>query len=268
MLDEKVITKAIIESYFKELIDYVSMDVAIAGSGPSGLTAAYYLAKAGYKVAVFEKRLSIGGGIWGGGMMFNKIVVQEEAKEILEEVGVECRKYIDNYFIADSVMTAASLAAAACRAGARIFNLITIEDVVLKDGRVQGIVTSWTSTLMAGLHVDPLTFFSRFLIDATGHDAEVVRILVKKDQVKLRTPTGDIMGERSMWAEVAEKKVAENTKEVFPGLVVAGMAANAVFGGPRMGPIFGGMLLSGRRAAELIIEKLRESNDEENLSSL
>jgi len=32
------------------------------------------------------------------------------------------------------------------------------------------------------------------------------------------------------------------------------MAANAVFGGHRMGPIFGGMMLSGERAAEVAID--------------
>jgi sulfide-dependent adenosine diphosphate thiazole synthase len=48
----------------------------------------------------------------------------------------------------------------------------------------------------------------------------------------------------------------ENTRECFPGLYVPGMAANAVYGGYRMGPIFGGMLLSGQKAAVSILEKL------------
>ncbi len=32
------------------------------------------------------------------------------------------------------------------------------------------------------------------------------------------------------------------------------MAANTVFGSPRMGAIFGGMLLSGKKAAGIILE--------------
>jgi thiamine thiazole synthase len=62
-----------------------------------------------------------------------------------------------------------------------------------------------------------------------------------------------------MWAERGEKEIVENTKEVYPGLIVAGMAANAVFGSPRMGAIFGGMLLSGKRAAEVAIEIVSRS---------
>jgi ribulose 1,5-bisphosphate synthetase/thiazole synthase len=51
----------------------------------------------------------------------------------------------------------------------------------------------------------------------------------------------------------------DNTKEAFPGVFVAGMAANATFGSYRMGPIFGGMLLSGERAAKLLIQKLGQA---------
>jgi thiazole-adenylate synthase len=74
---------------------------------------------------------------------------------------------------------------------------------------------------------------------------------------ELTTPTGKIMGEKSMWADRAEDTVMDNTTEVYPGLYVAGMAANAVYGAPRMGPIFGGMLLSGEKVAQMLIEKLK-----------
>jgi thiamine thiazole synthase len=61
-----------------------------------------------------------------------------------------------------------------------------------------------------------------------------------------------------MWAEKAEKLTLENTREVFHNVYVAGMSANAAFGGPRMGPIFGGMLLSGCRVAEMILNPDRQ----------
>lgn len=64
------------------------------------------------------------------------------------------------------------------------------------------------------------------------------------------------MGEKSMWAEVAEETIVKNSKEVCPGLYVCGMAANAVFGGPRMGPIFGGMFLSGEKLAKDLLKRL------------
>ena len=41
-------------------------------------------------------------------------------------------------------------------------------------------------------------------------------------------------------------------------LVHTGMSANAAFGSYRMGPIFGGMLLSGKKVAELVLRQLAE----------
>jgi len=255
-LDEMTISQAILDRFWQKLRDNLSVDVAIVGAGPAGLVAAYALAKKGFKTAVFERRASVGGGIWGGGMMFNEIVVQEEGKGVLDEVGVRTVPYKEGYYTADAVETASVLCSEALRAGATVFNLVSVEDVMVREGRVVGLVINWTAVQMAGLHVDPLAVRSRYVIDATGHDAEVVRVIERKGE-KLLTPTGKIVGERSLWSEVAEEMTLQNTKEVYPGVFVAGMCANATFGSFRMGPIFGGMLLSGKRAAELISERLR-----------
>src|SRR4030042_4557174 len=102
-LNEIVITRAIIERFSRKLLDYTEVDVAIVGAGPAGLVAAYYLSKAGKKVAVFERKLSIGGGMWGGGMMFNEIVVQKEGKEILDVFGVHTREYTKGYYVAEAI---------------------------------------------------------------------------------------------------------------------------------------------------------------------
>ena len=122
---------------------------------------------------------------------------------------------------------------------------------------IAGLVLSWSATSLAGLHVDPLTVRAKVVIDATGHASEICHIVVDKLGGRLKTKTGGVSGEKSMWAEVGEKEILGNTREVYPGLIVAGMAANAVLGAPRMGPVFGGMLLSGKRAAEVAVEILR-----------
>jgi thiamine thiazole synthase len=62
--------------------------------------------------------------------------------------------------------------------------------------------------------------------------------------------------ESFMDVRTSEAAVVEKTSEVYPGLFVAGMSVCAVFNQPRMGPIFGGMLKSGKKAADLIYEKL------------
>jgi len=252
-MDEVVISRAIVESYFKDLLDSMEVDVAIVGAGPSGMTAGYYLAVAGVKVAIFERRLSVGGGMWGGGMMFNRIVVQSEAKEILDELGISCKEYHKGYYTADAIEAASTLCSRAVRAGAKVFNLLSVEDVMIReDDKITGLVLNWSAVSLANLHVDPLGVRAKLVIDATGHDAEVCHIVARKTGVKL-----EISGEKSMWAEVGEREIVENTRLVCPGLLVAGMAVNAVFGSPRMGAIFGGMLLSGRKAAGLAMDLLR-----------
>ncbi len=254
MIEETEVSRAIVENAVKDFLDCLEVDVAIAGGGPSGLVAARYLADSGAKVALFERKLSLGGGMWGGGMMYPKIVVQKEAKSILDDFKINYFKDGEQY-VASSIESVAKLISNAVDSGARLFNCISVEDVLIREEVVNGFVLNWSTVDVAGLHVDPLAIKSRYCLDATGHPLEVCSIVCRKVG-RLNTPSGGIMGERSMWADVSERLVVENTGEVYPGLYVSGMAANAVYGSPRMGPIFGGMLLSGKKAAELITKRL------------
>ncbi|OIN98501.1 ribose 1,5-bisphosphate isomerase [Candidatus Desantisbacteria bacterium CG1_02_38_46] len=254
MLNEIEISRAIIEEATADLLHNLDVEVAIVGGGPSGLIAGFYLARQGHKVAIFERKLSTGGGVWGGGMLFPKIVVQEQAKKILDEFGIKLKKK-KNLYASNSVEVVAKLTSRVIDSGVQIFNGISAEDVLIRRQKVCGIVINWSAVEIAQLHVDPLTIGAKFVIDATGHAAELCHIVQNKVG-KLNTPSGKIEGEKSMWADEAERQTIENTKEVYPGLFVTGMAANAVFGGPRMGPIFGGMFLSGEKVARLIHKRL------------
>ena len=254
-IDGITISKAITESFIKDLLEAMEVDVAIAGAGPSGMTAAYYLATKGTKTAVFERQLRVGGGMPRGGMMFNRIVLQEQGKRILDKFDVQSREYQEGYYVADSLEAISAICFKAIKAGARIFNLISVEDVMIREeDRIAGLVLNWSAVPLARLHVDPLAIKAKVVIDATGHGSEICHIVVNKIGPRLRTKTVEVIGEKPMWAEVGEREIIENTKEVYPGLIVAGMAANAVFRSPRMGAIFGGMLLSGERAAEVALD--------------
>ena len=241
---EKQVSQGIIRTYFEKLENNLDLDVAIVGGGPSGIVAAYYLAKAGLKVAQFDRKLSPGGGMWGGAMMFNQIVVQQEAIDIIKEFGINYRPYGDGLYVMDSVESTSALLYRAVHEGATIFNCYSVEDVVFKDNVVSGVVVNWTPVLREGLHVDPLNIMARCVIDGTGHDSEMCRTVARKNGIRLATDTGDVIGERSLDVVAGEQEVVNGTKEIYPGLYVCGMAASAVSGTPRMGPIFGGMLMS------------------------
>jgi len=250
-MDEVVISRAITEKFMKDFIDSMDLDVAIAGAGPSGLVCAYYLAKQGMKVAMFERHLRVGGGMPGGGMMFNRIVVQKEAKHILDEFGVNMEHYKDDLYVADSLETVSTLCSKTIKAGVKMFNLMQVEDVMIRKDCITGVVLNWSPVSWSKLHVDPLAVRAKIVVDATGHDTEVCKVVERKIGPKLNTKTGTVIGEKSMWAEVGEREIVDNTREVYPGLLVCGMAANGVFGSPRMGAVFGGMLISGEKCAQL-----------------
>lgn len=257
---ENVVSSAIVRQFSRKLLDHLAVDVAIVGAGPSALTAARYLAESGLKTALFERQLAPGGGVWGGGMLFNEIVVQDDAVPILERFGIrhEPIENADGYRRVDSVEMASGLIFGAVHSGATIFNAMTVEDVVFKNERVGGLVINWAPVERLGMFVDPLTITADAVLDATGHPCAIVQKTIQKGKITLNTPGGGILGERPMWAESGEESAVSSAGEYYPGLFACGMSSNAIVGGYRMGPIFGGMLQSGKKCAERIIASLQK----------
>jgi len=242
------ITKLIVGEYFRVLREHVVVDVAVVGGGPSGLVCAYYLAHGGAKVALFERKLAPGGGIWGGGFGYSVIVLSRDVEEILRQMRVPFEAQ-GEYLVADAVAAGGALIAS-CARYLRIFNGFTCEDLLIKEGRVCGAVFSASPHEAAGLHVDPISVEAKIVVDATGHDAVLANLAAAHLKADL------VRGQGPMHAEEGERFVVEKTGQLVEGLYLCGMAVNAALGGARMGPIFGGMLKSGRRCAELILDEL------------
>jgi len=252
-MKEIEISKTIIEQYHNKLLNCLENDAVVVGSGPAGLTAAYYLAKNKIKTTVLEKRLSTGGGIWGGAAGYNIITVED--KTILEEIDVAVQRK-GNLYTADAIEFATALAYRVKKAGTEIFNLTEAEDVILKDDSIKGVVVNNTTIRASGLLVDPFCIAARYVIDATGHQAELVNMI----KTKKADFHPDQLQEGFMDVDRAETEVVEKTCEIYSGLYIAGMSVCSVFGLPRMGPIFGGMLKSGKKVAELINERIGSTN--------
>jgi thiamine thiazole synthase len=255
-VDEKDVTRAIVGGFLKQFNEYAESDVIIVGAGPSGLTAGKELASKGLKVLIVERNNYLGGGFWIGGYLMNKVTLRAPSQSVLDELGVPYEEAIPGLFVTDGPHVCSKLIAAACDAGVKFANMTMFDDIVLREGnRVAGVVINWTPIAALPREitcVDPVALEAKVVLDCTGHDATVVKKLEERGLVRT-------VGMGAMWVERSEDAVVEHTGEIHPGLIVAGMATSTVYGLPRMGPTFGAMLLSGKRAAEEAERMLNEA---------
>jgi len=251
---EVEITKAIANEFHSVLIDRAESDVIIIGAGPAGLTAGRELSTMGFKVLIVEQNNYLGGGYWLGGYMMNPVTVREPAQKIWDELGVPYKKVSEGLYLTPGPHAVSKLIAGACDSGVKFLNLTKFDDLVLKKGRVSGVVVNWmpVSALPRNITcVDPIALESKMVIDASGHDSVAVKRLVDRNLVEWK-------GMDPMWVENGEEHVVEKTGEIFPGLVIAGMSVTETHGLARMGPTFGSMLFSGKKAAEVTAAKIKE----------
>jgi thiazole biosynthesis enzyme len=253
-VSEKEITRTIATMFNETMAEYTDSDVIIIGAGPAGLTAGRDLANMGVRTLIIEQNNYIGGGYWVGGYMMNPVTVRAPAQKIWDELGVPYRKIREGLYATWGPHACSKLIAATCDAGVRFLQLTKFDDLVLKNKRVSGVVINWmpVSALPRNITcVDPVALESKIVIDASGHDSVAVKRLMDRGYVKWK-------GMDPLWVEGSEDAVVNQTGEVFPGLIATGMSVTETHGLPRMGPTFGSMLLSGKKAAEIAIGKLKE----------
>lgn len=254
-ISEIHVTKTIVNEFLDDFIkNILDSDVVVVGSGPCGVTAAKYCAEKGLKTVMIERNIYGGGGMWQGGYLMPKNTVGAPANKILEECGVNIKDAGNGLYVCDSFEMVSKMLVSACDAGVKLLNSTNVEDLILKEDHVDGVVIQWYPVQQMPKFItcmDPIAIRSKVVIDATGHDSVLVKRL-SEQRSGIPVPKGC----GSLWVDEAEKQTVELTHEIYPGLIVAGMSATSTYGAPRMGPIFGGMLLAGKKAAELAYEKI------------
>ena len=253
-VSEAAITRAIADEFHSVLVDRSESDIIIIGSGPAGLTAGRDLSNMGFRVLIIEQNNYLGGGYWLGGYMMNPVTVRDPAQKLWDELDIPYKKVSDGLYLTPGPHAVSKLIASTCDAGVKFLNLTKFDDLILKHGRVAGVVVNWmpVSALPRNITcVDPISLESKMVIDASGHDSVAVKRLVDRKLVEWK-------GMNPMYVDEGEEHVVEKTGEIYPGLVISGMSVTETHGLARMGPTFGSMLFSGKRAAEITAEKIKE----------
>lgn len=270
-IKESIVSREMTRRYMTDMISYADTDVVVVGAGAAGLSCAYELSKnPSVRVAIIEQSVSPGGGAWLGGQLFSAMVVRKPAHIFLDEIGVEYDEQ-DTYVVIKhaALFTSTIMSKMLARPNVKLFNAVAAEDLIVKEGRVGGVVTNWALVSMnhdTQSCMDPNVMEAKVVVSSCGHDGPFGATGVKR--LKSIGMIDSVPGMKALDMNTAEDAIVRMTREVVPGMIVTGMEVAEIDGAPRMGPTFGAMMISGQKAAHLALKALGLPNALDGTSKL
>jgi len=252
---ESIVSREMTTRYFKDLYTYAESDVIIIGAGSAGLSCAYELSKnPSLKIAIIEQSVSPGGGAWLGGQLFSAMVIRKPAQKLLDELEITYEEKEDYVVVPHAALfTSTILSKVLQRPNVKLFNATAVEDLIVRDGRVAGVVTNWAAVTLYAHDtqscMDPNVLEAKVVVSCCGHDGPMGGAGIKR--LKEVGMVDSVPGMSALDMNKAEDSVVAGTSQLAPGIIFAGMEVAEGSGCPRMGPTFGAMLVSGQKAAAL-----------------
>lgn len=262
-IKESIVSREMTRRYMMDMISHADTDVVIVGAGSAGLSCAYELSKnPDVQVAIVEQSVSPGGGAWLGGQLFSAMVVRKPAHLFLDELGVEYDEQ-ENYVVIKhaALFTSTIMSKLLARPNVKLFNAVAVEDLIVKGGRVGGVVTNWALVSMnhdTQSCMDPNVMEAKVVVSSCGHDGPFGATGVKR--LRSIGMIESVPGMKALDMNAAEDAIVKLTREIVPGMIVTGMEVAEIDGSPRMGPTFGAMMISGQKAAHLALKSLGQPN--------
>lgn len=235
---ESIVSREMTRRYMTDMITHADTDVVIVGAGSAGLSCAYELSKdPSVRVAIVEQSVSPGGGAWLGGQLFSAMVVRKPAHLFLDDVGVPYDDNSESYVVVRhaALFTSTILSRVLARPNVKLFNAVAAEDLIVREGRVGGVVTNWA--LVAMNHdkqscMDPNVMEARVVVSSCGHDGPFGATGVKR--LRGIGMIDGVVGMKALDMNAAEDAIVRLTREVVPGMIVTGMEVAEIDGAPRM----------------------------------